>query len=68
MHFIDLLNGRECSKNRFLFFFPAMVQCIFKVRFMTLPFIPKEMSKHLKDKFSEMEGRRTHVNSSYFMS
>ena len=55
-----------CSKYRFLFF-PAKVQCIFKVRLVTVSFIPKEMSKHLKEKFSEMEGRRTHVNGWYFM-
>ena len=50
------------------FFFPAKLQCIFKVRLVTVSFIPKEMSKHLKDKFSEMEGRWTHVNGWYFMS
>ena len=48
--------------------FPA--KGIFKVHLMTVYFIPKEMSKHLKDKFSEMEGRIGHIciNGSDFMS
>ena len=66
-----LMSGLHCSKNRkVFFFFPAKVyiRCIFKVRLLPVSFIPKEMSKHLKDKLSEMEGRWTHVYGSYFMS
>ena len=48
------------------FFFPA--KGFFKVRLTLVSFIPKEMLKHLKEKLSEMEGRRTHVDDSYFMS
>ena len=48
------------------FFFPA--EGFFKVLLTLVSFIPKEMSKHLKEKLSEMEGRQTHVNDSYFMS
>ena len=33
---------------------------------MTVSFIPKEMSKHLEEKLSEMEGRQTHVNDSFY--
>ena len=49
---------------------PAVFSCkrFFKARSMTFSFIPKEMSKHLEEKLSEMEGRQTHVNDSYFMS
>ena len=57
MHLIDLLNAMECRKNSLSFF----AKGIFKVHLMTVSFIPKEMSKHLKEKLSEMEGRRTHV-------
>ena len=35
---------------------------------MTVSFVPKEMSRHLKDKFSEMEGRQRAMNGFYFMS
>ena len=47
------------------FLFVLLQNGIFKVRVMTVSFVPKEMSRHVKDKFSEMEGRQTSLNGSY---
>ena len=61
------VNVGGCSKNLFLFFCcQSYIQN--SLNDMTVSFIRKEMSRHLKDKFSEMEGGQTPLNGSYFMS